>query len=336
VIKNWVPNQGFELVKNPLFAKFKIPGIPTGHLNEIKVNIVTNTTTEAEQVLNNQIDAFEPSDTVPATLLAQIKSQAQTRFTLETMEATDYMFMNQSKAPFNNKLVREAVNLAVNRSAFQRLAGGTLQPGCYLLPTGLVGHPTQPCPWGTLNSANLAKAKSLVAQAHMVGTPVTVWGESVSPIQQWVEYYAGVLKSLGFKTTLKFVNGSTYFPTIGSKTADPQTGYSAWIQDFPNPVDFYLLVNTNSIQPVGNRNRSYVRDPHIQSDLAKLDVVPTSKLAGSVKQWSGLDYYVAKQADELVYGYNEDPKFLSTRINYSTAVFSPIEANDWSTWELNK
>jgi peptide/nickel transport system substrate-binding protein len=336
IIKDVIPNQSFELVKNPLFAGFHIPGIPTGYLNTIKVNIVSNTTTEAEQVLDNQVDNFDAGDTIPAALMGQIKSQAADRFSLKPVETTYYFFMNQSKAPFNNKLAREAVNIAVNREAFQRLAGGTINPGCYLLAAGLVGHPTNPCPWGTLDSSDVAKAKSLIQQAHLAGAPVTVYGEQVSPVEQWVEYYASVLKSIGFNVTIKFVDGSTYFPTVGSKTADPQTGYSAWAEDFPNPVDFYLLVNANSIQPIGNRNRSYVDDPHIQSELAKLDVVPTSQLQSVASQWSALDYYVASQADELVFGYGTAPEFFSNRIDVSRAVFSPIWFNDWSTWQLNK
>ena len=164
-IEHIVPNESFELVKNPRFAAFKIPGIPTGHLNEIKVNLVSNTSSEADQVLNNEIDSFDAGDTVPASLLSQVKAKASGRFSLLPDESTYYMFLNQSEKPFDSKLVREAVNLAVNRGAFARLAGGEETPGCYLLPTGIIGHPTKPCPWGTLNSADVAKAKALVTQA---------------------------------------------------------------------------------------------------------------------------------------------------------------------------
>jgi hypothetical protein len=34
--------------------------------------------------------------------------------------------------------------------------------------------------------------------------------------------------------------------------------------------------------------------------------------------------------------YQEYPDFLSDRINFKTAVFSPLFLDDWSTWELNK
>jgi peptide/nickel transport system substrate-binding protein len=336
VIEDVVPNVSFKMVQDPGFAAFHIPGIPLGHLRTIQVTIVSNTTTEAEQVLDNQVDNFDAFDTVPSALLSEISSQASNRFAYEPSETTEYFFLNQSKAPFNNKLAREAVNYAVDRDAFVRLAGGSMAPGCYLLPPGIIGHPTAPCPYGSANSVDLAKGQALLKQAHLVGAPVTVWGESGSPVQQWVEYYAGVLNQLGFKATIKFVTGSTYFPTIGSKSADPQTGWSYWEQDFPNPIDFYLLVNAASIQTVGNRNRSYVDDPHIQAELAKLSVATTSDLPSVAAQWTALDRYVASQADELVFGYPEVVKFMSTAVDFRTAVYSDIYGNDWSTWELNR
>lgn len=334
IIKDVVPNVSFELVKNPYFASFHIPGIPVGHLATIKVSIVSNSTTEAEQVLDNQVDNFDTFDTIPSSLLGEIKSQAADRFTMEPSETTDYFFLNESKAPFNNKLAREAVNYAVNRDAFVRLASGSLTPGCYLLPPGMVGHPKAPCPYGAIGTSNVAKAKALIKQAHLVGAPVTVWGEQTSPVGQFVQYYASVLNRIGFKATIKFVTGANYFPTVGSRTADPQTGWSAWAQDFPNPIDFYLLVNANSIQPVGNRNRSYVRDPHIQAELKTLGKVTTSNLQSVASQWTSLDEYVARQADELIIGYPEDPKFMSDAINFRAAAYSLINGNDWSTWEL--
>ena len=337
VIKDVVPTQSFELVKSPNFASFHLPGIPVGHLQTIKVTIVSNSTTEAEEVLDNQVDNFDTFDTIPASLISTIQSQAASRFVMEPSEATDYFFLNQSEPPFNNKLAREAVNYAVNRDAFVRLASGTITPDCYLRPPGIVGHPTAPCPYGSnKDSANLSQAKSLIKEAHLVGAPVTVWGETTSPVEQMVEYYAGVLKDIGLKVSTKFVTGSTYFPTISTKTSDPQTGWSAWEETFPNPINFYILVNGKEIQPVGNRDRSYVDDPHIQSELTKLGPVPASKLSTVTGQWTALTEYLAKQADELVIGYPDDPKFMSDRIDFKTAVYSEIYGNDWSTWELLK
>jgi peptide/nickel transport system substrate-binding protein len=332
-IANVVPNQSFTMQRN---SRFDIPGIPQGHLQTIKVNIASNTLTEAQQVLNNQADNFDAGDTVPPTLLSQIQSSAASRFQKETAALTFYFFMNTTTKPFNNPLVRQAVNLALDRRALQRLASGFLTPGCYFLPPQLPGHPTAPCPSGDPNAApNLTKAKQLVQQSGLAGTPITVWGETRSPRQQYVTYYTSVLNELGFNATPKIIQDSLYFTTIGNASTNPQTGFADWSQDFPNPSDFYLLLDGTAIQPVKNQNFSMVNDPQIQSSLAKLYPVPATQLPSVASNWAQLDQYTAQQAYEAVYGYEQVPKFMSNRINFGTAVFHPVYYNDWSSWQLN-
>jgi peptide/nickel transport system substrate-binding protein len=331
------PNRTFSLVKNRRFAGLHIPGIPVGHLDRITVNITSNTQSEAEQVLNNQADAFDPGDTLPPSLLPQITSKADGRFAREPIPSTFYFFLNTTTKPFNNPLAREAVNLALDRRALARLASGFLQPGCFFLPQGIAGHASSPCPYGDPNAApDVAKAKALVKQAGLEGTPVTVWGESRSPRRQYVEYYASVLNEIGFKATPKIISDSVYFPTIGSAQTNPQTGFADWIQDFPNPSDFYLLFDAKTIQPTNNENFSKVDDPHVQSQLAKLNPVPATKLSSVAGQWQALDEYVAKKAYVAAYGSEEVPKFFSNRIDFGSAIFHPLFFNDWTSWRLTR
>jgi peptide/nickel transport system substrate-binding protein len=329
------PNRRFTMVKNTRFAALGIPGIPVGHLDSIKVTITSNTQSEAEQVLDGQADAFDPGDTLPPSLLPRIQSRAASRFAREPIPSTFYFFMNTRAKPFDNPLAREAVNYALDRRALARLASGFLSPGCWFLPSGIEGHPTGPCPYGDPNAApDVAKAKQLVKQAGLQGTPVTVWGQSRSPRKQYVEYYASVLNEIGFKATPKIVSDSVYFPTIGNAQTKAQTGFADWIQDFPNPSDFYLLLNAKSIQPTNNQNFGNVDDPHIQSELAKLNAVPATRLSAAAPDWQALDRYVAKKAYVATYGSEELPKFLSSRIDFGTAVFHPLYLNDWTTWQL--
>jgi peptide/nickel transport system substrate-binding protein len=332
------PNRTFTLVKNPKFAALKLPGIPVGHLDKIVVKITSNTQSEAEQVLNNQADAFDAGDTIPPALLTQIESKAQDRFARRTIPSTFYFFLNTREKPFDNPLAREAVNMALDRRAMARLASGFLTPECYFLPVGIAGHPTSAtCPYGSTNAApDLAKARQLVQQAGLTGTPVTVWGETRSPRKQYVEYYASVLNQIGFKATPKIISDSVYFPTIGNASTHAQTGFADWLQDFPNPSDFYLLLDAKSIQPTNNENFGNVDDPHIQAELAKLNAVPATKLQSVAGQWESLDQYSAKKAYELVYGSEELPQFFSTRLDFASAVFHPLYLNDWTSWQLKK
>ena len=161
-----------------------------------------------------------------------------------------------------------------------RLGSGTLAYGCYFLPPAIVGHPTGiPCPYGNPGAGgDIAKAKALVKQSGMAGQPVTVWSETRSPRQQWMTYYTSFLNQIGFKATQKVIADATYFTTIGNLKLNPQTGFADWNQDFPNPIDFYLLLSAQAILPTNNENFGQVDDPHINSEINKLGPVPTTNL----------------------------------------------------------
>ena len=335
MVTDIVPNKSFSLVKNPKFAALNIPDIPTGHLDRINVTIESNTQTAAQQVLNNQADNFDAGDTLPPSIVPQIQSQASDRFTPVTIPSTFYFFLNTQIPPFNNELARQAVNTAIDRPALQRLASGFLQPECFFLPEGIVGHPDSDCPYGAADAhGDLAKAQQLVQQSGTAGQNVTVWGEQRAPRTQYVEYYADLLNKIGYHATPKLISDTTYFPTIGNAKTAPQTGFADWIQDFPNPADFYLLLDANSIQPVNNENFGNVNDPFIQQQLAKLENVPSTQLDSVASQWQALDEYTAKKAYVAVYGSEQVPKFMSDRINFDAAQVHPTYLNDWSTWEL--
>ncbi|MGH2894208.1 MAG: ABC transporter substrate-binding protein, partial [Solirubrobacteraceae bacterium] len=100
------PEHQYVLVQNP---KFDVPGLPKGHAAKIIYNVNSNVLANAEQVLNNQADVFDPGDTLPATILQQVKSQAADRFQAIPLNSRWYWFFNTQKPPFNNLYARQAV-----------------------------------------------------------------------------------------------------------------------------------------------------------------------------------------------------------------------------------
>jgi peptide/nickel transport system substrate-binding protein len=329
------PNRGFTLRRNPDFETYGISDIPTGQLDAIQVRIISNTQSEAQQVLNNQADVFDPGDTLPPSILPQIESQASERFARVPIPSTYYFFLNTTKPPFNRLEARQAVNYALDRDAMVRLASGFLEPSCWFIPRGVAGNPEAAgatCPYG--ERPDLERAKALVRQSGMAGTKVTVWGEERSPRREYVDYYTDLLNEIGFDATEKIIADAVYFPTIGNAKTDPQTGFADWIQDFPNPSDFYLLMDARAIQPTNNQNFSKVNDPKVQAALKRLNPVPATELESVADQWSELDQYLARQAYIAAYGAESMPKFFSDRVDFDSAVFHPTYLNDWSTFQL--
>jgi peptide/nickel transport system substrate-binding protein len=330
-----VPNVSYTLVRNPAFAKFRIPGIPTGYADTVDVTVDSNRETRAREVLDNTADIFEGA--MPSDVLEQARSQPQ-RYQDVSTPSVYYYFLNVEVPPFDNKQARLAVNMAIDRTGLARLSDGALTPGCYFVPPGIPGHVDGPCPFGDPNkvpsAATVAKAKAMIAKAGLAGSKVTVWGPVGDPEQSADEYFTDLLNKLGFTASLKSLSSAVYYQTIGKHSVEPQVGIDSWQEDFPNPADFYFLLSKAGIQPVNSQNNGNVDDPYIEAKLAKLDEVPSTQLATVVPQWQNLERYVAKQADVAVLGYAATPKFTSDRVDFPSAVLSPVNSWEFSTVRL--
>ena len=321
------PGHQYTIIQNP---KFDVPGLPRGHASKIVYNASSNVLANAEQVLQNQADVFDPGDTLPSSILQQVKTQAADRFQAVPLNSSWYFWFSVQKKPFNNLYARQAVLAAMDSRAMSRLDSGFMSPDCHLIPFGIVGHNTPAnCPFhNPTGPPNMALAQQLMAKSGMKGQPVTVYGEERSPRKQWLDYFTSVLNSLGFKATEKVVNSGVYFTTIGAPTLKPQVGFGDWNQDFPHPWDFMNLFAGNAGSSL---NYGYVNDPHYNSTLAKLYQVLPESVAS---QWQALDQYAVMHAYYAVYGHESKPKFYSNKIDFNKGVLSVEYLTDVTSLQL--
>ena len=296
----WGPitaGQSYTLVKNP---KFDVPGLPRGHADKIVYKVNSNVLANAEQVLNNQADVFDPGDTLPASILQQVKSQASDRYQPIPTNSTLLLLVRGHPEAVQQHLRPSGGAGGARRPravpAGQRLPDRGLPPD----PARHRRHTPRPstCPYHSpTGPPNMTKAKQLMQQSGMIGQPVTVYGEDRSPRRQWLDYYTGVLNSLGFKATEKVINSGVYFTTIGAPTLKPQTGWGDWVQDFPHPWDFMQLFAGNAGSSL---NYGYVKDAHYDSTLNTLYQSDPKTVAS---QWSALDNYAVGKAYYAAYGH---------------------------------
>ncbi len=326
----WGPitaGQTYTLIKN---SKFDVPGLPRGHADTIVFKVNSNVLADAEQVLDNQADVFDPGDTLPASILQQVNSQAADRYQPIPTNSTYYFWFGVTQKPFNNLYARQAVLAALDLRALSRLDSGFLTEDCHLIPPGIDGHSSpSSCPYHNPDGPpNMTVAKQLMQKSGMIGQPVTVYGEDRAPRRQWLDYYTSVLNALGFKATEKVVNSGVYFTTIGAPSLKPQTGFGDWVQDFPNPWDFMQLFAGNAGSSL---NYGYVNDSHYNSTLNTLFQSDPKTVAS---QWSALDQYAVNNAYYAAYGHEEFPKFYSDRLNFNAGVMSVEYQTDMTSLEL--
>jgi peptide/nickel transport system substrate-binding protein len=312
------PGHQYTVVKNP---KFDVPGIPRGYADKVVYNVNPNVTANAEAVLNNSADVFDPGDTIPASILPQIKSQASDRYSAMPLNSSWYFWFATNKKPFNNIYARQAVLAAMDDRALSRLDSGFQTPDCHLIPFGIVGHSSPSSCTSVIGHdpngpPNMTLAEQLMTKSGMIGQPVPGSGAERAPRRQYLDYITSVLNSLGFKATEKVVNSGVYFTTIGAPTLHPQFGFGDWNQDFPNPWDFMELFTSTAGSTL---NYGYVSDPYYDAQVNKLDQKDPNTVAS---QWAALDQYAVQKAYYAVFGHEQKPKFYSNRLNFNTGVLS--------------
>jgi peptide/nickel transport system substrate-binding protein len=339
VITESEPNRQFVLERNPTFDELDIPDIPTGSLETITTRIVGSEREQAEDVLDDSLDYMQ--DPPPADLKPTILEQASDRYEEHPTGTTYYFFLNTRTPPFDDPQVREAVNYGLDREAIGRLYAGALQPGCAFLAPGVPGYDedldTTDCPYGDPSQPpDTERARQLIEQSGATGAKVTVWGSSETETSAVVEAYADMLNEIGLDAQPRLVDSSVYYTTIENQRTEAQTGFETWYMDFPHPLDFFLQLDGDSIQPINNPNVANIDDPHINEEIARLR--PEPDLKSVAEDWAALDAYLVSPPHSYVavFGHKKVATFLSDRMDPATAIFHPVYQNDYSSWTLKE
>ena len=287
MIQNYTPNRSVTLVRNPKWKA--IEGIPDGNPDKMSFNVIEEDSAALQSVIDGKNDYdFHP---IPVDRLGEVQNKYPEQLKLYLPANTYYYFMNTRLKPFDKLEVRQAVNYAIDRQAVVRLYGGLAKPTENVLP------PTYP-QYKKISKYphDLAKAKQLVQQSGYAGMPVTVWGNSRETLQKPAAYLADVLNQIGFKATLKIIDPSVYFTTIGNQRTKAQTGIANWFQDYPHPLDWFdVLLNGNRITEEHNNNYSNANVARINTRIEALKKEPETTDDVNA-QWAQVDQMVSDNA----------------------------------------
>jgi peptide/nickel transport system substrate-binding protein len=327
------PGRGWEYARNPYWAKANskaMPEYPSGHVDGAKITIVRNPDTQVNDVEQGKYDWME--NPPPASRYAQVKEKFEgTQFKVVPTISTYYFWMNVTQPPFNDPKVRQAVNYAIDPAALERIYAGQIVATHQILPEGLPGHKAF-----DLYPHSMSKAKEMLEEANPSDMNITVWTDTESPNKEAGEYYEGVLKELGFNTTLKEINADNYFTVIGNlSTPNLDTGWSDWFQDYPHPNDFFQpLLAGESILKTNNGNFAQINEPELNQEITKLreeQLGPEQE-----KRYSELDKKYMELAPWAPYGQRTLSTFVSSAINLESVIFNPTFGHYLTSFEFNE
>jgi peptide/nickel transport system substrate-binding protein len=331
VITGAQPGRGWEYRRNPVWASNNarlLSRIPGGHVDRIEVDVLRNPATQVNDVESGKTDWM--GNPPPADRYAEVKSKYEgSQFKVEPTISTYFFWMNTTQAPFDDVKVRQAVNYAIDSRALERIYAGQIAGTQQILPPGMPGYKRL-----DLYPHSLSKAKELLAAAHPGDREITVWTDTESPNNEAGEYLEGVLKQLGFQTTLKIVNSDNYFGVIGNEsTPNLDIGFANWFEDYPHPNDFFQpLLSGESIVSSGATNLARIDDPKLNAKITRLGEGPLTPQVEA--EYAELDREFMEQAPWAPYGTSTLPTFVSSEVDLDKVIFNPTFAQDLTSFQF--
>ena len=214
-VSSWIHGQSLTVVKNPHYWQKGKP-----YLDSATFTDVPNDNTRLLQLQGNQIQI----DEFPAwSQLSQIQANSST--TLATVPSTEVemLLFNEHVKPFQDIHVREAINLALNRSALVRevLFGHGSPIGTFLAPN-IPLSTAQPVPAYSLTKAKAQMAMSSVPHGFSTTLNIASGSALESAVGQVVQQE---LAPIGIKVSIQQLDAGTWFSDITALKYDMSTVY---------------------------------------------------------------------------------------------------------------
>lgn len=210
---------------------------------------------------------------IPPDDVARLKNEGKFTITEQPGMHIWYLVMNTQTTPFNNVLVRQAANYAINRSAIVHdilkdtgvVAENYIPPVLWTYDDTVHGYPYDP-----------QKAKELLQQAG-VKLPVKVdfWvPTSGSGMQQPVAMATAIqadLKAVGIDANIQTFEWGTYLDKVF--TPDPKNvpplHEMSWAGDNGDPDNFLYILLSGAQWPGNGFNDSFLKDDRLDALLGE-------------------------------------------------------------------
>lgn len=196
-------------------------------------------------------------------------------FYKQPLVAVYYLALDvKPKSPIQNKLVRQAINMAIDKKKLVQLQNGRASVANQVLPPAMPGY-NKNLPSNVDYQYNPAKAKQLLKQAgYGSGFTVDMLTTSDSTTAKLAQSMQADLAAVGIKVNIRPENSSSYLQdAMGQKYP---ISYTAWFQDFPDPYDF-LDVLLNGDQIASGNNMAAYNNPTVNKELAAAAVMPNGQ-----------------------------------------------------------
>jgi peptide/nickel transport system substrate-binding protein len=313
-----------RFARNPFFHEWSHAAQPAGNPDAIVWRTVPTSQDAVTAVEQGQADWF--FGLVPSAQYAQLSLEAPAQLHSSPEFVVDFMHLNTHLAPFNDLLVRQALNYAINRDTIVRMYGGPdfATPTCQPIAPGLPGY-SRYCPYtlhpssdGAWSAPDLARAQRLVRESGTFGEQVTVSGMNDEPyIPRGVPaYIAEILRLLGYHVTVHLLPGAAITQQMRRRyqiTADGD-----WLADYPDPSSYLpQFFGCN-----GGNGNGFFCSAAIDREMAEASSLELSHPAAAAALWTSIDHQLTDDAAWVPTVNEREVDFVSSRLrNYE---YNPV------------
>lgn len=289
-IKSFQAGRQLLLVRNPKWNRNLVPAIKA-YPDEIDYTLGLDPSVIDQRLIadnGNDQYAIQTDSQVQASDVAEVLNnpRVKTRESAITLGANEYMlFMDVNKVPFTNKLVREAMQYAVNKQAFQTASGGPLAGGPIanqLIGPGILGYHASYDPYPAPPTGDPAKAKALLAQAgypHGVAIQLEM-PNGTAQLNNQATAITSALTASGFKVNLKSVSKTAFDNDVLTPKTVPEVEVILLGGGYNDAGQVLYTYDSSLMTPSGpNYDMPQLKDPALNALIHRAQAAPSAAAA---------------------------------------------------------
>lgn len=264
IMKQWITGQKIVFARNP---NYFLPGVP--YLDGVTFLIGLAPEVALLRLQSNQLDML--ADPIPGADFVRIRDDPRYRNQLVryVQPETSYLTLNTRMKPFDNLKVRQAINMAIDKQRIIRIRNGRGVVANQILPPLMPGYdPTyRGYPYDP------ARARKLLAEAgYPNGFSTQLYVLNVDPQPRIALSIQHDLAAIGVTVSVVPLASAEVINQAGTPHKTPMvwSGGLGWLQDFPDPADFYGPVLSCASAVQGGWNWPFLCDKKLDIMAAKL------------------------------------------------------------------
>ena len=232
-LTDWTLGQHLTFSRNEDYWKEDLP-----NLDQITFEVGQEPVVALLRLQQGEVDI--PGDGIPPAKFVEVSNDPEFKdYIIEGGQLqTGYVTMNVNMPPFDNKQVRQAVNMAINKERIVRVINGRAVVANQPLPPTMPGY----APDYEGYAYEPAAAKAMLAEAGFAdGFETELYVYNTDPNPRIAQSIQQDLQAIGIDASIKSLAQANVIAAGGEADQAPMiwSGGMAWIADFPDPSNFY-------------------------------------------------------------------------------------------------